>query len=104
MVMPLSYIESFKAQAAAGEKCSNKSTTESSNVTTGTGDFQGSSNATGPIFNGSHKNIEPEGLVPNPLAFDLAKNESNSENPPDSLINSLKNKTVIEPNFNSSSE
>ena len=113
MVTPLSHIESFKAQSATGETGDNKSTTGPLNMTTGTGDnksttgplnmttgtgeYQGSSNPTGPTFKALPQNNEPERLVPNPSAFELAKNESNSENPPDKLISSLKNKSVLEP-------
>jgi hypothetical protein len=67
------------------------------NVTTGTGDFEGTSNSVKPTFNQLPQNNEPERLVPNPEAFQQAKNDSNSENPTDRLINSLENKNVIEP-------
>jgi hypothetical protein len=104
MVMPLSYLDSFKTKTAAGQDCDNKSTPGTLNVTTGTGDFVGSSKPTEPKFNLLPQNNEPEKLVPNPEAFELAKNESNSENPPDRLIGSLKNKSVIEPPIIPSSE
>jgi hypothetical protein len=50
-----------------------------------------------PNLNRLPQNYEPEKLVPNPEAFELAKNESNSEIPLDNMIGSLNNKGVIEP-------
>jgi hypothetical protein len=97
MVMPLSFIDTFKRQTAAAQQCDNKSNTAPLNVTTGTGDFVGNSKSVKPTFNLLPQNNEPENLVPDPEAFQQAKNESNSENPPDRLINSLENKNVIEP-------
>ena len=42
------------------------------------------------------QNREPEELLPNPEAFELAKNEANSANPPGELIASLEGKNIIE--------
>ena len=67
-----------------------------SGVTTGTGDFVGTSEATEPTFNTLLQNNEPEELLPDPEAFELAKNEANSANPPGDLIASLEGKNIIE--------
>ena len=99
MVMPLSLIDTFKRQMAMAQECDNQSTPGVSNVTTGTGDFVGTSKPVPPTLNLSPQNNEPEKLVPNPEAFELAKNESNSATPPDRLIDSLENKTVIQPSI-----
>jgi hypothetical protein len=97
MVMPLSFIDIFKVQTTMAQECDNQSTTGVSNVTTGTGDFVGTSKPIPPTLNLSRQNYEQENLVPNPHAFELAKNASNSETPPEGLIGSLENKNVIEP-------
>ena len=67
-----------------------------SGVTTGTGDFLGTSEATEPTFNTQFQNNEPEELLPDPEAFELAKNEANSANPPGDLIASLEGKNIFE--------
>lgn len=96
MVTPLSFIDTFKGQTAMAQECDNQSTPVVSNMTTGTGDLVGTSKPLPPTLNLLPQNYEPENLVPNPEAFKLAKNESNSETPPDGLIASLENKNAIE--------
>jgi hypothetical protein len=97
MVMLLSLIDTFKRQTAMAQECDNQSTPGVSNITTGTGDFVGTSKPVPPSLNLLPQDYEPEKLVPNPEAFELAKNESISETPPDWLIASLENKNAIEP-------
>ena len=104
MVMPLSFNDTFKRQTAAAQKCDNNSNAAPLNVTTGTGDFEGTSKSVKPTFNQLPQNNEPEKLVPNPEAFEQAKNDSNSATPPDRLTSSLENKTVIQPPLISSPE
>ena len=51
-------------------------------VTTGTGDFVGTSEPLEPNVSVLPKDQEPEELRPDPEAFELAKNEANSPTPP----------------------
>jgi len=68
-----------------------------SSVTTGSGEIIGKSKPVKPTPNPVPQNMEPERLVPNPQAFEEAKNAANSPCPPESLIKPLGNKNVIEP-------
>jgi len=68
-----------------------------SSATTGSGEMIGNSKPVKPTPNPVPQNMEPERLVPNPQAFEEAKNAANSPCPPESLIKSLGNKNVIEP-------
>ena len=65
-------------------------------VTTGTGDFVGTSEPLEPNISVLPKDQEPEELRPDPEAFELAKNEANSPTPPAELLASLEEKNVIE--------
>ena len=65
-------------------------------VTTGTGDFVGTSEPLEPNVSVLPKDQEPEELRPDPEAFELAKNEANSPTPPAELLASLEEKNVIE--------
>ena len=70
---------------------------ETANLTTGTGELIGSSKAVKPSSGTNPQNQEPERLVPNPQAFQEAKNEANSPCPPGRLLKSLENKNVVQP-------
>ena len=74
---------------------------EPSETTTGTGDFVGTSEALEPTANILPIDQEPEELVPDPEAFELAKNEVNSPTPPPELIASLEDKNTIESSISS---
>ena len=65
-------------------------------VTTGTGDFVGTSEPLEPNVSVLPKDQEPEELRPDPEAFELAKDEANSPTPPAELSASLEEKNVIE--------
>ena len=65
-------------------------------VTTGTGDFVGTSEPLEPNVSVLPKDQEPEELRPDPEAFELAKDEANSPTPPAELLASLEEKNVIE--------
>lgn len=67
------------------------------NVSTGSGEFIGSSKAIKPQFNLIPQNKEPVRLIPNLTAFEEAKNQANSVCPPNELIDKLGNKNIVEP-------
>ena len=63
-------------------------------VTTGTGDFVGTSEPLEPNVSVLPKDQEPEELRPNPEAFELAKDEANSLTPPAELLLLLKKRML----------
>jgi len=67
------------------------------NMSTGSGEFIGSSEAIKPEFNLIPQNKEPVRLIPNLTAFEEAKNQVNSVCPPNELIGKLGNKNIVEP-------
>ncbi len=67
------------------------------NMSTGSGEFIGSSKAIKPQFNLIPQNKEPVRLIPNLTAFEEAKNQVNSACPPNELIGKLGNKNIVEP-------
>jgi len=67
------------------------------NVSTGSGEFIGSSKAIKPQFNLIPQNKEPVRLIPNLTAYEEAKNQVNSVCPPNELVGKLGNKNIVEP-------
>ena len=67
------------------------------NMSTGSGEFMGSSKAIKPEFNLIPQNKEPVRLVPNLTAFEEAKNQVNSACPQNELTGKLGNKNIVEP-------
>ena len=67
------------------------------NVSTGSGEFMGTSKAVKPQSNLLPQNKEPVRLVPNLTAFEEAKNQVNSVCPKNELIGKLENKNIVEP-------
>ena len=93
----LQYVNSTNAIVNSMNKNDGLPPSSNSSVTTGSGEIIGNSKPVKPTPNPVPQNMEPERLVPNPQAFEEAKNAANSPCPPESLIKSLGNKNVIEP-------
>ena len=88
--------KSSTTKSSTTKSSTTKSPPAPNEVTTGTGDFVGTSEPLEPNVSVLPKDQEPEELRPDPEAFELAKDEANSPTPPAELSASLEEKNVIE--------